>query len=134
MNTSTVMNVAANVVAVLHLVFVVFIVGEMIVILTPSARETRFVRDRSLRLLHVIAIYIVLVEEATGWSCPLNVLQWNLRSEAIGSAKATVGLGGLLDFLLYRTVPPIALDIMYWSFGLLVIVWLFVAPPRWHRL
>jgi hypothetical protein len=74
----------------------------------------------------------VLVEEVTGFPCPLNVLQWGAREAATGS-KTSVGVGGVLDYLLYHTVSPLALDVMYWSFGVLIAAMLWVVPLRWKR-
>ena len=74
---------------------------------------------------------VVGPEEVTGVPCPLNVLQWGARAPATGSTEATVGVGGVLDYLLYHTVSPLALDVMYWSFGVLVVALLWIVP-RWR--
>jgi hypothetical protein len=51
---------------------------------------------------------------------------------ATGTTEASSGVGGMLDFLLYHTVSPLALDIMYWSFGVLVLIMLWIVPPRFR--
>ena len=127
-------DIAANLIAVSHLAYFVFIVGGMVAIVLALRRNVGWVRNPWFRIAHVAAIYVVLVEEATGFPCPLNVLQWGVREAATGSAEASVGVGGLLDYLLYHTVSPLALDVMYWSFGVLVVVLLWVVPPRWPML
>lgn len=127
---SVLADIAANVIAVAHLAYFVFIVGGMVAIVLLR-RGVSWVRNPWFRVFHVAAIYVVLVEEATGLPCPLNVLQWGAREAAIGSAQASAGVGGLLDYLLYHTVSPLALDVMYWSFGVSVVVLLWVVPPRW---
>jgi hypothetical protein len=128
---SVLADITANVIAVAHLAYFVFIVGGMVAIVLALRRDVRGVRNPWFRVFHVAAIYVVLVEEATGLPCPLNVLQWGAREAAIGSTQASAGVGGLLDYLLYHTVSPLALDVMYWSFGVLVVVLLWVVPPRW---
>ena len=59
----------------------------------------------------------------------------SVREVATGTTEASSGVGGLLDFLLYHTVSRLALDIMYWSFGVLVLIMLWIVPPRfrWRR-
>jgi hypothetical protein len=124
-------DLAANLIAVVHIAYFLFIVGGMVVIVLSLRRPTAWVRNPWFRLAHAVAIYIVLFEEVTGLPCPLNVLQWGARERAIGSTESSAGLGGLLDFLLYHTISPLALDVMYWSFGALAIVMLWLVPPRW---
>jgi hypothetical protein len=62
------------------------------------------------------------------------VLQWGARTAATGSTETNVGVGGVLDFLLYHTISPLALDIMYWSFGVLVLALLWIVPPHANRM
>ena len=124
-------NIAANMIAVAHLAYFVFIVGGMVAIVLGLRRNVGWVRNSWFRIAHVAAIHVVLVEEATGLPCPLNVLQWGAREAATGTTEASVGVGGLLDYLLYHTVSPLALDVMYWSFGVLVVALLWIVPPRW---
>ena len=123
-------DIAANLIAVVHLVYFVFIVGGVVAIVLGPARGVAWVRNPWFRIGHIVAIYMVLVEEVTGFPCPLNVLQWRARIVATGSTETTAGVGGLLDYLLYHTVSPLALDIMYWSFGVLVVALLWIVPPR----
>ena len=122
---------AANLIAAIHIAYFLFIVGGMLAIV--SRRPPNLVRNVWFRIAHIAAIAIVLFEEATGLPCPLSVLQWRARSVATGSELATSGVGGVLDFLLYQMIPGVALDAMYWSFGALVFVMLWVVPPRRRR-
>ena len=128
---STVANLAANLVAVLHIAYFLFIVGGMVAIVASLRRQIPWVRNIWFRVAQTVAIYIVLFEEVTGFPCPLNVLQWTLRGPANGAGESTGGVGGLLDYLLYHTISPLALDIMYWLFGALVLLMLWLVPPRW---
>jgi uncharacterized protein DUF2784 len=122
---------AANLVAVVHIAYFLFIVGGMVAIVASLRRHIPWVRNPWFRIAHIAAIYIVLFEELTGFPCPLNVLQWSIRRPATGSNESSSGVGGLLDYLLYHTISPLALDIMYWSFGALALVTLWLVPPRW---
>ena len=124
-------DLAANLVAVIHIGYFLFIVGGIVAIVASVRRPIPWARNLWFRIAHIAAIYIVLFEELTGFPCPLNVLQWTIRGAVTGSAEASSGVGGLLDYLLYHTISPLALDIMYWSFGALVLLMLWLAPPRW---
>ena len=124
-------NLAANLVAVVHIAYFLFIVGGMVAIVASLRRHMPWVRNPWFRIAHIAAIYIVLFEEVTGFPCPLNVLQWAIREPATGSRESSSGVGGLLDYLLYHSISPLALDIVYWSFGALVLVMLWLVPPRW---
>ena len=84
-------------------------------------------------LLHLGAVYLVRVEEVVGIACPLSVMQWGLRSASGGAPEAFEGLGGILDGLLFRTIPGWALDALYWSTGVGLLVLLWVVPPNWRR-
>jgi hypothetical protein len=126
-------HVLANVVAFLHLAYALFVIlGTIAIVIGPSV-GWQWIRNLPFRILHVAAVYVVLVEEVFGIQCPLNVLTWNLRTASGGPEEATDGLGGILDGLLYRTVPGWALDGMYWSLGAGLLVLLYVVPPRWRR-
>ena len=118
----------ANLVAVLHIAFFLFIVGGTVAILTGAG----IAHSVPLRLLHVAAVYVVLMETAIGVDCPLNTAQWTLRSAAIGQEQATTGVGGLLDTLLYRTIDGRILNAMYAALGVVLPILLFVVPPAWR--
>jgi len=126
-------DLAANLIAVVHIAFFLFIVGGMVAIVAAIRKPIAWVRNPWFRIAHAMAIYIVLFEEATGLQCPLNVLQWGAREVATGTTEASAGVGGLLDFLLYHTISPLALDIMYWSFGALTLLMLWIVPPRFAK-
>ena len=82
-----------------------------------------WVRNLPFRLLHIAAVI----------NCPLSVVQWGLRSAGGGAQEATEGLGGILDGLLFRTIPGWALDGLYWSTGVGLLVLLYLVPPRWRQ-
>ena len=125
-------DIAANLIAVIHLAYFIFIVGGMAATVLGPRWGIAWVRNLWFRVAHLLAIYVVLVEDVTGFPCPLNVLQWGVREAATGSTEAKTGVGGLLDYLLYHTISPLALDVIYWSFGVLVVALLWIVPPRWR--
>lgn len=127
------MHALANVVAALHLGYALFVILGTVAILVGPTLGWRWIRNLPFRLLHLAAVYVVLIEEVFHIQCPLNVLQWGLRTASGGPAEATDGIGGILDGLLYRTIPGWALDVLYWSLGVGLLLLLYLVPPRWRR-
>ena len=118
----------ANAVAVLHLAFFLFVVGGTAAIFTAP----RLARNVTFRLLHVLAVFIVLAETAMAIECPLNTAQAALRTASGGQAQATSGFAGLLDMLLYRTIDGNVLNAMYQTLGVVLPILLIAVPPAWR--
>lgn len=126
------MHALANLIAVVHIAYFLFVVvGTLAILIGPRLGWT-WIRSLPFRLLHLAAVCVVLVEEVSGIACPLSVMQWGLRSAGGGGPEATEGLGGILDGLLFRTIPGWALDVLYWSTGVGLLVLLYLVPPAWR--
>lgn len=116
----------ADALAVLHIGYFVFIVWGTVAILLPS--RPAYVRNLRFRLVHMLAVYIVLAEDYLHVPCVLNVAQWTLRASAGGPQEATRGVSGLLDGLLYRTIPGDVLNMMYVALGIALPLLLWIVP------
>ena len=121
-------NVAANTIAALHIAYFLFIVGGTFAIVVPP--RPWWVRTWTFRLTHLLAVYIVLAENALHIPCILNVAQWSLRTASAGAQEARTGLGGLLDTALFHTIPGGVLNVMYDGLGILLPLLLLLLPPR----
>jgi len=122
--------VLANLVAIVHLLYFVFVVLGSLAIAIGGLRRWEWVRNSWFRILHLLAIWIVLGEDVIGLVCPLNVAESGLRSAA-SAPEAGVGRG--LDHLLYHTIHGRPLDAIYWSLGVLSLLLLFLVPPKFLR-
>jgi hypothetical protein len=123
----------ANLVAVLHLAYFLFIVlGTVAIVAGPSLRW-RWIHNLWFRIFHIAAVYLVLIEDLFHIPCLLNVLQWGLRSANGRNPQATEGVGVVLDALLFSTIPGWVLDVMYVSLGVGLPVLLYLVPPMWRR-
>lgn len=114
----------ADIVLVVHALLVLFIVGGLAAIWTGAALGWRWVRARTFRLAHLLAIGIVAALAALGIDCPLTVLEDRLRTgapDAQGFVQRWVGR------LLYHDLPAWAFMAAYVLFALLV--WL-----TWRRI
>ncbi len=127
------MQVLANFVAVVHLLYFVFVVLGSAAIVAGAFRHWNRVRNFWFRLAHFLAIWIVLFEDFVGLVCPLNVAESGLR----GSPRTPEsGTSQVLDRLLHHTIYGRPLDAIYWSLGALSLVLLLVVPPdfrSWRR-
>jgi hypothetical protein len=93
-----------------------------------------WIRNPWFRLANLASVFVVIAEDIFGWQCPLNTLEWNLRTTSSGIvAAASSPVGQLLEFLLREAIPGWAIHAMYWCLGALMIVMLFVNPPRFRR-
>lgn len=114
----------ADIVLVVHALLVLFIVGGLAAIWTGAALGWRWVRARTFRLAHLLAIGIVAALAALGIDCPLTVLEDRLRTgapDAQGFVQRWVGR------LPYHDLPAWAFTVAYVLFALLV--WL-----TWRRI
>jgi Protein of Unknown function (DUF2784) len=116
----------ADLVLVLHFLFVLFIVGGLAVVLA-GARRWPWVRNRTFRIAHLAAIGFVVAESLFGIACPLTTLEDALRG---GSTPVRGCVGRWVAWLLYYDAPEWVLTAIYCAFALAV-VWAWRAvPPR----
>ena len=122
------MDALANIVTIVHLAYFVFVVGGFIGIL---ARRSRWAFNPWFRIVHLLAVWIVLAEDVIGFNCPFNVAESSLRTPETGSPEASTGFGYVLDQLLHHTISERMLDVLYWKLGLASMLLLFLVPPRY---
>jgi hypothetical protein len=56
--------------------------------------------------------------------------EWSLRSDSQAVVEASSGVGGLLDRLLFHTIPGNVLNVMYSVLAVFLLVALVLVPPR----
>ena len=128
-------SILANLIVVFHISYFLFVVGGNVAILAHP-RGWKWVDRMWFRLLHIAAVCIVVFEDVFHFECPLNTVEWKLRSDipsAGSSVEATTGIGGFLDFLLRHTIPGSVLHVFYWAAAVFVVVSLFGQLRRRHR-
>ena len=123
----------ANVVAVLHIGYFLFVAGGSASIVVGAVKRWEWIRNPWFRLSHITAVYIVLIEGLFKIQCPLNTIEWTLRSTSSSVAESSPKVGRFLDYLLFHTIPVRALDTLYWSLGVILVVLLFVVQPRFRK-
>jgi hypothetical protein len=116
----------ADAVLVVHVLFVLFVVGGFVLILA-GARRWSWVRNRTFRVLHVAAIVFVAAEALLGVTCPLT--RWEDMLRATGREERSF-IGRWLAWLLYYDLPEWVFAIAYAAFALAVIGCWRAIPPR----
>lgn len=119
----------ADLIAAIHTLFVLFVVGGQILILTGWLQGWSWTRHRWFRILHLTAISFVVVEVLFGLWCPLTTWENSLRELAGQQGYTLSFIGYWLDRLLYYNAPQWVFDVAYTLFGLLVAITFRYYPP-----
>jgi len=118
----------AEVILIIHFLFVLFVVGSLPLIWIGAWMGLDFVRNLRFRLAHLAAILFVVGESLIGMVCPLTLLEDSLRRTATGSNF----IQRWLHPILFYDVPEWILTTVYVLFAFLVAVTFRLLPPR-HR-
>jgi len=125
---------AADVILILHVLFVVFVVIGLVLIFVGKAVRWRWVRNPWFRLLHLLAIAVVVIQSWIGVICPLTTLEMALRSRAGDTQYTGSFIAHWLDALLYFQAPMWVFAVCYTAFGMVVILsWFWVRPRPFHK-
>ena len=123
--------IAANALLLLHALFVVLVVFGLLLFFIGKLLHWRWVRNFWLRLAHLAAIAIVVLQSWLGIICPLTVWEMGLRSKAGESVYGGSFIAHWLQTLLYYDAPAWVFTLLYSLFGsLVVIAWYWVKPQR----
>lgn len=126
--------ILADVVVVVHALFVVAVVFGQAGILLGLALGWGWVRNCWLRVLHLAAIGVVAAQAVCGVVCPLTTLENSLRRLAGQQAYPGAFVGYWAHRLLFFEAPPWVFTAAYCTFGLVVVATFVLGPPRRPRL
>ena len=124
---------AADVVVVLHMVYVLIVVLGLPAICWGTVRKQVWVRNAWLRGGHLAMILVVVGEAWAGITCPLTVWEHQLRDAAGQQSDQGAFVANLVHDLLFYDAEPWVFTLLYTVFGLLVAATFVMAPPRWRR-
>lgn len=120
----------ADAVLLLHVMYVAFVIGGLLLILAGWWRSWGWTRHFWFRWLHLAAIGFVVLESWFGIPCPLTALESYLRRLAGAPGYATSFIGDWLQRLIFYQAPNWMFIGLYTVFALLVIVVFIFYPPR----
>jgi len=116
----------ADIVLIIHFLYVLFVVGSLPVIWIGAWLKLAFVRNPWFRYLHLAAILFVVAESLLGIACPLTLWENNLRRIETGSSF----IQHWLHFIIFYNVPETILTIAYSLFAGLVAMTFKWVPLR----
>lgn len=123
--------VAADAVLILHALFVVFVILGLVLVLIGGWRNWSWVRNFVFRVVHLLAIGIVVVISWLGALCPLTRWEMELRARAGDATYPGAFVAHWVEWLLYYRAPDWVFAILYTAFGALVVAsWFRVRPRR----
>lgn len=121
----------ADGILILHVLFVCFVVIGLFAVYLGYFLRWQWVRDLKFRLLHLVAIGIVVMQSWLGVICPLTIWEMALRKEAGAATYSGSFIQHWLHQLLYYTAPEWVFMLLYSAFGALVLAsWFLVRPKR----
>ncbi len=119
----------ADAILVIHVLFVGFVVFGLVCIFAGYFLHWHWVRNRLFRVLHLLAIGIVVGQAWLGMICPLTTWEMSLREAAGISVYTGSFIQYWLQKLLYWDAPGWVFVALYTGFGCLILAsWYFVRP------
>ena len=122
---------AADIVLLLHVLFVAFVGIGMLLIFIGKVRIWSWIRNPWFRLAHLAAIAVVVIQSWFGLICPLTSIEMVLRSRAGDTSYSGSFISHWLESILYYQVAPWVFVIFYMVFSAIVIAsWFWIRPRR----
>ena len=126
--------VAADVLLLVHVLFVAFIVLGLVLVLAGKPLNWNWVRNPWFRAAHLVAIGVVMVQSWFGVICPLTTWEMALRDRAGEVTYAGTFMAHWLDAILYYQAPSWVFAACYTAFAAGVIAsWFWVHPRSFGR-
>ena len=119
----------ADTLLLIHVLFVSFVVLGLLAIYAGCFLHWHWVRNRWFRILHLMAIAIVVLQAWLGMICPLTIWEMALREKAGASVYAGSFIQHWLHQLLYWQAPDWVFIVVYTVFGALVLASCFIVRP-----
>jgi hypothetical protein len=124
---------AADLTVVLHMGYALFILLGQLAVVAGVVLRWRWIRNVTFRGLHLMAIVIVVAESLLGITCPLTTLEKWLRQRGGQMTYEGDFIANCVHDALFVDFQPWALTTAYVTFGLLVAVTFWLAPPKRYK-
>ena len=129
MSEQSLLLLLADALLLIHMLFVGFVVLGLVAIYLGFFLHWRWVRNRWFRILHLMAIVIVVLQAWLGMICPLTTWEMALREQAGAAVYAGSFIQHWLHQLLYWQAPDWVFIVVYTVFGALVLASWFIVRP-----
>ena len=129
MSSPTFYHIAADLVLAVHALFVLFVVLGLLLILCGATLHWSWIRNPWFRLVHLLAIAVVVLQSWLGVLCPLTTIETALRQSAGDAPYAGSFVAHWLEALLYYQAPAWVFMLCYSLFGAVVAIsWYYIRP------
>ena len=119
---------------VLHVLFVAFVIVGLVLVFVGGFLGWSWVRNRTFRIAHLVAIGIVVLQSWFGIICPLTTVEMALRARAGDATYTGSFIAHWLESLLYYQAPAWVFAVCYTGFGAMVVAsWFWVRPRKWKE-
>ena len=121
----------ADIILVVHFLFILFVGGGQGLILIGGARDWQWVKNFIFRILHLSAIGIVVAQAWAGVWCPLTLWENSLRRLAGQDTYTESFIQHWIGRLIFYDAPAWVFILFYSVFGGIVCLsWILVRPVR----
>lgn len=105
------------------------VVAGLILVFVGKVRKWWWVRNPWFRIIHLIAISVIVIQSWFNVICPLTTFEMALRSRAGEAVYRGSFIAHWLERFLYYQAPPWVFIVCYTAFAALVIgSWFWVSP------
>ena len=133
MNSPTMFLIAADIILLLHVLFVAFVIIGLLLIFIGKIRNWAWIRNPWFRLIHLAAIAVVVVQSWLGLICPLTTAEMALRSRANDIVYDGSFISHWLENILYYQLPAWVFVVIYMVFGVIAVAsWFWICPRRFY--
>jgi hypothetical protein len=128
------MSFLADLVALFHLLFVLFVALGLLAILAGGALRWRWVRWWKWRMVHLVAISYVGIQTLLGFPCPITELEFALREAGgeVGDDRSFIQR--MAHAVLFGDLPQWAYPVMHVGVTLAVCLAMFLVPPQFRAM
>ena len=126
--------IAADMMLFMHVLFVAFVIAGLVFVFVGKIASWPWGLNPWFRLLHLVAIAVVVLQSWLGVICPLTIWEMQLREKAGDAYYTGSFIAHWVEELLYYSAPPWVFMVLYSLFGLLVLLsWFWVRPRSFNR-
>ena len=123
----------ADAVVIAHIAYVGSVVLGQVAIWLGWIFRRQWARNFWFRITHLLAIAIVALEAAMGWTCPLTRWENQLRELAGQTTQSGSFMAQLVHHSMFWNCPEWAFNAMHIGFAVLVLGTFILFAPRWPR-
>ena len=129
----TLYSILADAILIVHFAFVVFVVFGFMLILVGLLARWSWIHNRVFRIVHLVAIGVVVLQVWFDQICPLTLWENELRRRAGESAYTETFVEHWLHKVLFYQAEPWVFTTIYTVFGGLVLLAWFIGRNNKSR-